>query len=243
MNYRTTRLLLCVGVAVAIGGAGFAGEINEPAQFDASRLRTGTFVYRDVRGDQEIGRGEISVKKLPGTENFSFSDLETGEFSQRWTAITTTSLHPISASLSFGDGPPVFDLAYTSDRVTGFVLKQKGPDAGSRHSINDKVPESIVDQRVDWAAVSASNLEPGREFEFDVYDPSLGVSHVVVRAGAAQSITVPAGLFKVLRATYEINKRTGVEKYQVFVTTAEPRMLVREEFPDGTASDLVSTDR
>jgi hypothetical protein len=104
-------------------------------------------------------------------------------------------------------------------------------------------PGDIVDQRVDWAAVSASNLEPGQEFEFDVYDPSLGVSHVVVRAGAAQSITVPAGLFKVFRAIYEINKRTGVEKYQVFVTTAEPRMLVREEFPDGTASDLVSTDR
>jgi hypothetical protein len=241
MSYRTRLLLLCIGAAVSIGSS--AGDINEPVQFDASRLRTGTFVYRDVRGDQEIGRGEISVKKLPGTENFSFSDLETGEFSQRWTAITTTSFHPISAKLSFNEGLPVFELTYTTDRVTGFLVKSKGPGAGSRRSIDDKVPGDIVDQRVDWAAVSASNLEPGREFEFDVYDPSLGVSHVVVRAGAAQSITVPAGRFKVFRATYEINKRTGVEKYQVFVTTAEPRMLVREEFPDGTASDLVSTDR
>jgi len=132
MNYRTTLLVLRIGVVFSICGAGYAGDINTPAQFDAGRLRTGTFVYRNVRGDQEIGRAKISVTKIPGTENFRFSNLETGGFSQHWTAIATTSLHPISANLSFGEEPPVFDLTYTTDRVTGFLVNRKGLDAGAR---------------------------------------------------------------------------------------------------------------
>jgi hypothetical protein len=106
--------------------------------------------------------------------------------------------------------------------------------------VDDKVPLEVVDQRVDWAAVTASDLKPGRKFEFEVYDPNIGVSRVTVRVAGAVSIKVPAGQFEVYRATYQIGKRTGVEQYQVLVTVRTPRMLVREVFPDGTTTDLVS---
>jgi hypothetical protein len=241
MKYRSLLLILCIG-AVAIGAGCCAAEPSEPP-FDASRLKTGTFVYRDIRDYQEVGQSEISVRKRPSTEDFVFSNVVTGEFSQRWTAISTANFHPIFANLSFGDGSPVFELNYTADRVTGFLVKHKGPDAGSKRSVDDQVPADIVDQRIDWAAVSASDLDAGREFEFEVYDPGLGVSHVIIRVGAAQSLAVPAGRFQVYAATYEIKKRTGAEKYQVFVTVEKPRMLIREEFPDGTVSDLVSAEQ
>jgi hypothetical protein len=92
---------------------------------------------------------------------------------------------------------------------------------GTKRRVDDTVPLGIIDQRIDWAAVSASDLKPGREFEFDVYDPAIGVSHVFVRIGAVESIQVPAGQFEAYRATYQINKRTGAESYQVLVSRSE----------------------
>ncbi len=81
---------------------------------------------------------------------------------------------------------------------------------------------------------------PGESSKFEVYDPNVGVGHVIVRVAVAASVKVPAGQFEVYRATYQIGKRTGVEQYQVLVTVRTPRMLVREVFPDGTTTDLVS---
>jgi hypothetical protein len=48
---------------------------------------------------------------------------------------------------------PRFALAYRAGRVTGYVTR------GSRRSIDTIVPAGTVDQRIDWAAVMAS--EPG----------------------------------------------------------------------------------
>jgi hypothetical protein len=95
-------------------------------------------------------------------------------------------------------------------------------------------------KRLDWAAVTASNLKAGGAFEFDVYDPSSGISHVEVRIGQVQTLRSPAGEFKTFPVSYEIKKRTATESYRVFVSKEEPRILVREEFPDGTQSDLDS---
>lgn len=234
---RIILLRFALLAAVSIGFPSYAVDIKEAAKFDANRLRTGTFVYQNLMGQKDIGKSEISIRKTPGASTFDFSNAVTGEFSQGWTAITKENLRPSSANLSSGPGRgnPVFDLKYTSDRVTGFSVRK-----GSRHLVDDKVPLDVVDQRVDWAAVSASDLKPGRKFGFEVYDPSIGVSHVVVRVAGAVSIKVPAGQFEVYRATYQIGKRTGVEQYRVWVTVRKPRMLVREEFPDRTTTDLVS---
>jgi hypothetical protein len=237
VNHRTILLTFGLVAAASTGLPSYAGDVKEEAKFVANRLRTGTFVYQNLEGEKDIGKSEISIRKTPGASTFDFSNVVTGEFSQRWTAITKENLQPSSAKLSSGQGrgTPVFDLKYTSDRVTGFSVRK-----GSRRLVDDKIPLEVVDQRVDWAAVTASDLEPGRKFEFEVYDPNIGVSHVTVRVAAAASVKVPAGQFEVYRATYQIGKRTGVEQYRILVTVREPRMLVREVFPDGTTTDLVS---
>ena len=237
MKPRIILLTFGLVVAASIGLPSYASDAKVAAKFDANRLRTGTFVYQNLMGEKDIGKSENSIRKTPGASTFDFSNVVTGEFSQRWTAITKENLQPTSAKLSSGQGrsTPVFDLKYASDRVTGFSVRK-----GSRRLVDDKIPLAVVDQRVDWAAVTASDLKPGRNFEFEVYDPNIGVSHVIVRVAAAASVKVPAGQFEVYPATYQIGKRTGVEQYRVLVTIQKPRMLVREEFPDGTTTDLVS---
>src|ERR1700680_3481852 len=189
VNHRIILLTLGLVAAASIGLPSYAGNVKEAAKFDANRLRTGTFVYQNLQGEKGIGKSEISIRKRPGASTFDFSNVVTGEFSQRWIAISNQNLQPASAKLSSGQGrgSPVFDLKYSSGRVMGFSVRK-----GSKRLVDDKIPLEVVDQRVDWAAVTASDLKPGRKFEFEVFDPNIGVSHVIVRVAAAASVKVPA---------------------------------------------------
>ncbi len=235
-------LMVCLLSLQLTGVPTSTAPANAHSKFDAHRLKTGTFIYRDSEGQGEIGQSEITVEQISGSDTFSFSTAVSGKFSQRWRAVSTPGFAPISASLSLGEGAgtPAFDLKYGPGRVTGFVVDRKGPTAGTKRPVNDVVPRGVVDQRLDWAAVTASDLKSGGAFEFDVYDPSLGISHVAVRIGQVQVLRVPAGEFETFPVTYEIKKRTATESYRVFVSKEEPRILVREEFPDGAQSDLAS---
>jgi hypothetical protein len=216
------RWTFLIAVALSVSGP-----------IDAHRLRTGRFVYHDLDHGHEIGRAELTIRRLPAPERYEFSAAITGKFDQRWTTIATPAFEPISATITFGrDTAPRFSLAYRAGRVTGFVVR------GSRQSVDTVVPAGIVDQRIDWAAVMATDLAPGSEFHFSVYDPSIGVSAVTVTVGDVQRLTVLAGTFDVYPITYRIAKATGPEQYQVFATRDVPRMAVREIFPNGVVSDL-----
>ena len=50
---------------------------------------------------------------------------------------------------------------------------------------------------------------------------------------------VPAGSFETVRISYQIDKRSGAETYEVFVTKQAPRFLVKEKFPNGSVTELM----
>jgi hypothetical protein len=219
---------------VAIALAAFAFNTRPP--IDAHRLRTGRFVFHELDHGREIGQGRVTIRRLTGPERYEFSADITGAADQRWTAVTTPAFVPLSAAIAFGPDTVAnqrrFSLTYAAGRVTGFVVR------GARRSIDTVVPSGIVDQRIDWAAVMASDLAPGRELRFSVYDPDLGVSPVIATVGPVERVEVPAGTFNAYRITYRIAKLTGTVEYQLLATRAVPRMMVREIFPDSVISDL-----
>jgi hypothetical protein len=56
------------------------------------------------------------------------------------------------------------------------------------------------------------------------------------RGSPIARLQVPAGALD----TYRIEKATGTETYHLLVTRDLPRMLLREDFPDGIAAELVA---
>jgi uncharacterized protein DUF3108 len=220
-----------------------------PTRPDAHRLRTGQFQYQSLYHGKQVGTGTNKILKLPDSGDYDFSAVATfsngftGFESQRWECITTPTLEPISATLSFGqdnNNPAIFDLKYNSDRVTGFALSRKGSDAGARRSVDTALPANTFDQRLDWATILASDLQAGRQFEFNVYDPGTGVSRVAVQVGVPESVHVPAGTFDVYRVVYRIEKSGGTEQYEIWSGRSVPRMLVQEKFPNGDVDGLVA---
>jgi hypothetical protein len=147
----------------------------------------------------------------------------------------------VSAKLSFGQGSAArtaFELAYQGSRVTGFITARKEPF--KRREVDEAMADDTVDQRIDWAAVMASKeYVEGRECKFHVYDAGTGNSLVSVRIGKSEKTAVPAGSFQTVRISYRIDKRSGAETYEVWVTKQAPRFLVKEKFPNGSVTELV----
>lgn len=209
---------------------------------DAARLKTGRFLYQDSLNGKPVGSGEILIRRAPESGNFIFTNLVAGQFvPQQWEAVATASFVPISAKLSFGQGlqiEPAFELSYQVGRVRGFALTK----ARALRQIDLEVPPDTVDQRIDWAAAMSEELTPSRKFDFHVFDPGAGISGVTGFIAAVETATVPAGTFDAVRIVYRINKPSGAETYQLLVKHQGPRILVKEEFPNGLVSVLVKAE-
>ncbi len=228
--------LLCVMLAIA------GGQKPRP-NFDAERLRTGSYVFRTLVEGKDAGQGRIGINKSIDSGNYTFSNVITGSFSQSWEAVVSPTFAPVSAKLSLGQGNAarlVFGLEYHGTRVNGFVASQK---ESKRREVNETISDDTVDQRVDWAAAMAlKEYVEGQEFQFHVYDPNMGNSLVRLRIGKSEKIIVPAGSFETVRVSYRIDKPGRAETYEVFVTKQTPRFLVKEKFPNGSVTELVSVN-
>jgi hypothetical protein len=243
MNAAFTTIILGAGF-LFLAGQGLTQELSiAPARPDGHRLRTGQFIYRDSSNGKQLGTSRIAIELTAVGGNYDFSAETIGYGDQQWESIATPSFAPLSAKLSFGkaeNSSPAFDLTYVPGRVTGFMVTHthSKPESGMKRAVDAFVPADTVDQRIDWATVLANDLQPGGRFQFSVYDPGIGVSHVLAQVGPLERIHVPAGFFHVFRITYRVDKATGTEQYVVFASQSLPRVMVREDFPDGTRSEL-----
>jgi hypothetical protein len=226
--------IVCLGLAMA------GGQVAR-CDFDATRLRTGSYSFRTLVEDKDVGRSRIQISKSADSGNYVFSNVVIGSFSQSWEAVASPTFAPVSAKLSFGQGSAArtaFHLSYQGNRVTGFITSQKEPF--KRLEVDEAIADDTVDQRIDWAAVMTfKEYVEGREFKFHVYDAGTGNSLVSVRIGKSEKTAVPAGSFETVRISYRIDKRSGAETYEVFVTKQAPRFMVKEKFPNGSVTELL----
>jgi len=202
--------------------------------FDAARLRTGRFVYRTVANGKDAGGSEITISR---DGNFRFTNHVTGQFVQDWEATTTAAFAPIAAKLTFGeDRKPSFELVYRDRRVAGAAWSRQ---TAMKRDVQASIVPDTVDQRIDWAAVMSAELTGGREFRFHVYDPGAGNSLVTAVVSGPETVEVPAGKFTAMRVVYRIDKAGGSEVYLLLTNREGPRMLLKEEFPNGAVTELV----
>ena len=219
---------------LALAGGFYADAQPTAPSPNAGHLKTGRFLYRTIIHGKDAGNSEISIHKSQDSGNFMYANRVNGTFSQQWEAIATPTFTPISARLTFGEGEKLrkeFELKYQDWRVTGW--------SSGKANIDIQVSPDTVDQRIDWAAVMAQDLVPGREFEFHVFDPGTGVSRVTGHIAGSETVSVPAGTFEAVRIVYRIEKARGTEVYQILTNRDGPRMALKEEFPNGAVSELV----
>jgi hypothetical protein len=124
-------IVLCTGLLLVMLLAAQSTStttVSDRVTSDARRIRTGRFTHRDLDHGKEVGRGTVTVRRLADSGKYYFSVVATfaadfeGFTSQRWEAIATPRLEPVSAKLASirgSDISPVFELSYHAGRVTG----------------------------------------------------------------------------------------------------------------------------
>jgi len=204
--------------------------------FATSRVQAGRFVYRDTRDGKVLGTFTLTITpQADGTTIFT-GDAE--GFHQHWRAATTADFTPIYAELRIRRNDQrtyAMDVRYEAGIARGSVTNAPAPTKSSERA----VPADTVDQRLDWAAMLSSPLDVGERVHFHVYDPDAGLTAVSGQALAAQTVTVPAGTYSALRLQYRMDKSAEPETYVIDVTQTAPRFMVREEFPDGSVTELI----
>ena len=241
---------LCVALGFSLGLTGQDQSLANSAGplRDIARVKTGIFEYRDSDHGRQVGSGTITIQRLADSGNLSFiakadfAEDFSGFHSQRWEAVTSPELQPIFARLAFLRGDevvPVFELRYESGKATGFIVSHKDSTQGIKQTVDALLPNGIVDQRIDWAAILASDLETREHIEFNVFDPGTGISRVTAEIGPSEELWVPAGTFGAFRVDYQMEKPNRTEHYRLFVTRKLPHVMLREDFPNGVVSELV----
>jgi hypothetical protein len=242
-------IALWSALIISIAAVGQSSALSDPLGHvrDVGRVRTGIFEYLNFNHGKLVGSATLTIRKLADSGNLKFVSKAdfvedfSGFRSQRWEAVTSPDFRPILAKLAFLQGNevvPKFELRYTPNRVAGFVIQSRDVAHGARETVDARVPAGIVDQRVDWAAILASDLKPGEQIEFNVFDPGTGISRVVAGVGPAENLLVGAGAFRAFRIGYRMEKPNKTERFQLFVTQALPHLMLREDFPNGVRSLL-----
>ena len=246
MKMAVTAIVLSAGLLFSPSHSSTTEIPYAPARPDAHRLKTGRFDYRDSNDSKPLGTSRISIEKVGADEEYNFSAETIGYGDQQWESIATSSFAPVSARLSFGKAgnrSPSFDLKYAAGRVSGFSVSHARSKETIRHTVDAQISPDTVDQRIDWATVLASDLKPGAHFRFSVYDPAIGISPVLTQVSPVEQVHVPAGVFNAFRIEYRVEKATGTERYIVFASEQLPRVMLREDFPDGTISELLAAQQ
>ena len=219
-------------------------EIDAPA-FDAARLKTGTFTYRDFQDGKPGSLSSCSVGRQGQYYRFS---CDFPAYAQRWDTLATPAMTPVSTELSMVTKQGqryVMTLRYAGHKVSGTAVSSASTDgrlpSAERTVAGDIMPDT-VDQRIDWATVMASDVRSGQSFEFKVYDASTASSRVHCSVDDAGVMDAPGGRVRALRFTYTVYKSTGMEVYTVYASATYPRMMLREDLPGKLTSLLVKAE-
>jgi hypothetical protein len=234
-------ILLLAALALASGFAHAETNRSLSDHFNAKQLRTGRFHYRDLEKGADIGSSDITIRKGSRPDTFIYTNQVSGRFSQQWEAVAGSHFEPISVNLSFDDGDArhvTLDLKYTTQHVTGDFLPRNSRET---LKVNKDLSPDTIDQRLDWAAaISQTDLIPGHKCTFHVFDAATGDSPVTVQVEGLETVEVPAGTFRAMRIAYRVEKSSGPETYVVLTNASGPRMLLKEEFPNGSVTELTS---
>jgi hypothetical protein len=237
----SSRALIGFCCCVALANA---ADAPAPA-FDATRLKTGTFTYQDSVDGKPGDTSSCSVAREGDGYRFS---CDFPAYDQSWKTIATHVMSPVSTELRMRTRQGrhyVMTLQYQGLKVKGDAVTSRSRDErlpGADRAVEGDITPDTVDQRIDWATVMASDMQPGQSFEFKVYDASTALSRVHCEVGDAGMMDAPGGRIPALRFTYTVYKSTGTELYTVYASAVFPRVMLREDLPGKLVSTLVKME-
>lgn len=226
-----------------LGVAALAAAADPVTRFDATRLRTGSFTYRDSVDGKPGSLSTSTISLLPDRHYRFTADFPA--FDQSWSTVATRAMGPVETTLKMrtrGGRHYVMTLKYTGLHVSGEAVTSASVDQrlpGVHQSVSGDISADTVDQRIDWATVMTTDKQPGESFEFKVYDAKTASSRASCAVSDAGMMDTPLGAVHAIKLRYTVYKASGTEVYTVYTSEAFPRAMLREDLPGGLVTTLV----
>lgn len=226
----------------------FAEAAGQPAvgSFDAARLKPGRFTYQDIQDGKPGNLSTSTIALLPDGHYRFTADIPA--FDQSWSTVATRAMVPVETTLKMRtrEGRHYeMTLSYAGHHVKGEAVTSGSADGrlpGSDQAVEADITDATVDQRIDWATVMTTAMQPGQKFRFDVYDAKTAVSHVSCSISDAGTLDTSMGKLPALRLDYTVEKASGTESYTVYATRDFPRVMLREDLRGNLTITLVKAE-
>ena len=229
-----------------LGLATLAPAADPVTQFDATRLKTGSFTYRDTVDGKPGSLSTGTITLLPDGDYRFTADFPA--FDQSWSTVATRAMGPVETTLKMrtrNGRHYVMTLKYAGLHVSGEAVTSPSVDGrlpGVDQSVAGDISADTVDQRIDWATVMTTDKQPGESFEFKVYDAKTASSRVSCAVSDAGMMDTPLGKVHAIKLQYTVYKASGTEVYTVYTSEAFPRAMLREELRGDLVINLVKAD-
>ncbi len=140
-----TELIACALMGALSLGTAAAQPQADAALFDASRLKTGVFTYRDTVNGKAGNLSTSTISPL-SDGNYRFTADIPG-FDQSWSTVATRSMSPLQTTLKMRtrDGRHYqMNLSYSGSHVSGEAVTGASSDGklpGSDQSVAAEIPD------------------------------------------------------------------------------------------------------
>jgi hypothetical protein len=226
----SVKLATAAVAAVLFGTAGAA-----ETKFNATNLREGRFTYQIAIDGKSIGRSTIEIRRLSGAYRIDF---DSKDVQQSWSSTFDAAFRPVAAELHMPGRkiPYHMSLTYGTGVVSGQEIKGEATTP-----VRANFGGQLVDQRVDWAAMMAAENAVGG-VKTVVYDPGTGMSVLEGARQPGEVMQTVLGTQPSIHLNYTILKKDHAEHYLVYATASLPRVMLREDMPNGLVAELVAVE-
>jgi zinc protease len=208
---------------------GVAAATAAPAALDPGRLAAGRDSFAAHAGGNTIGTRIVSLRRaadsLLFTDTMTLGQTTTRQVVAVLDAATLAPRHIDQTGASAGQQLEVH-LSYDGGRVRGTAIVPGPRGTSQTVTIDTTVAAGTYDGHVLAPLVAALPLAPGAPLSLPVFSMQARSVHVItVAVDSLETVTVPAGTFKV----YRVRGVGGDSGLVWYVTSDTPRRIVKTE--------------
>jgi zinc protease len=201
--------------------------VSESAPIDASRLKPMTMVYAVAFQGNPIAESNmvLSRAQVGGKDVVKVNSTTSGMMSlTNELVFEARTFAPVSLNMEMQAGPQTLsqNLVYAGGKITGTSKMPQG-----EKTVNAEAPAGTLLSGMDQFAIMLHDFGKSKELALPVFNAQTGtVSSFKATAVGESKVTVPAGSFDV----YELDVTGAEGSMKVFVSKADPRVIVKQEY-------------
>ncbi|GAB4183663.1 MAG: hypothetical protein Tsb002_05990 [Wenzhouxiangellaceae bacterium] len=200
-----------------------------PETLDRQQLASGSLLYQMSYDGLPVGESRYTIRRDGGEVVLvETTSVPAYGVDANNTVVLDENLHPrrFTGSGSMGGQPVNISVEWGADRIRGHSLFPRAADQAQGQLTINREQSGALERTSVFFLLPGFPLQPGSSHDFHWYNTYVDeVRAITASVAGVANITTPAGEFE----TYRVQIKGGDPEQVVYVTTQQPRRIVRME--------------